>query len=229
MIRITCDNCERVLDVEDDQAGTKLSCPDCGDVNRVPEPTPRETVPVSEPDPEQRKPPGKGPGGEDRASAEGLPPDHGPEIQVVKVRRCWFRSRPLKFSLVVVLVLGGIVGIIYGSTQEWPGWTKWLWLALSLGSMGTLGWWWLERLESALEITNKRTISHRGLFSRSTSEVVHDNIRNVQVDQSFWQRLWGVGRLGISSSGQDGVEIQVNHLKQPDELRRMIDLYRPLD
>ncbi|MFT5423265.1 MAG: hypothetical protein ACI89L_001039 [Phycisphaerales bacterium] len=229
MIRITCDNCERTIEADDLDAGGKVSCPDCGDVNRVPEAIDPEEQSESR-EPANPKPAsGKGPGGADRASAAGLPPDHGPELQVVKVRRCWFRSRPLKFSLVVLLTIAGFAGLIYGGTQEWPGWTKWLWLALSLGSMGVLGWWWVDRLESALEITNKRTISHRGLFSRSTSEVVHDNIRNVQVDQSFWQRLWGVGRLGISSSGQDGVEIQVNHLKKPNELREMIDLYRPLD
>ena len=37
-----------------------------------------------------------------------------------------------------------------------------------------------------------------------------------------------VGRIGISSSGQDGIELQVNHLKNPDYLREVIDLYRPL-
>lgn len=236
MIRITCDNCERPIEAEDRDAGTKITCPDCGDVNRVSAPAEPEAPAPPTAEPESRvaesnlrKGSGKGPDGTDRASAAGLPPDHGPELQVVKVRRCWFRSRPLKFGLAALLVLGGFTGLIYGSTQEWPGWTKWLWLALSLGALGVMSWWWLDRLGSALEITNKRTISHRGLFSRSTSEVVHDNIRNVQVDQSFWQRIWGVGRLGISSSGQDGVEIQVNHLKRPEELRKMIDLYRPLD
>jgi uncharacterized membrane protein YdbT with pleckstrin-like domain len=86
----------------------------------------------------------------------------------------------------------------------------------------------VDRLGAAFEVTTKRTVMHRGFFSRATSEVVHDNIRNIQVDQTFLQRVFGVGRIGISSSGQDGVEIQVNHLREPDKLREIIDLYRPI-
>ncbi|MFG0305002.1 MAG: PH domain-containing protein [Phycisphaerales bacterium JB040] len=227
MIRIECDNCEKPFEVEDSEAGGKVPCPECGDINRVPAaPSP------AAPDTREREPE-RGSAApaprEDRATAAGLPPDYGPEQRVVKVRRCWFRSRPLKFSLLVLVLVGCLAGLIYGATQEWPGWTGWLWLLGVAGSALTVGWWWIDRLSASLEITNKRTVMHNGFFSRSTSEVVHDNIRNVQVDQTFWQRVWGVGRLGISSSGQDGIEVSVNHLRRPDELRKMIDLYRPLD
>jgi hypothetical protein len=88
--------------------------------------------------------------------------------------------------------------------------------------------WKIKTLGAALEITNKRTVERRGLFSKATSEVVHDNIRNVQVDQTFWQRVWKVGALGLSSSGQDGIEIHMQHVPKPEEVRRIIDLYRPL-
>ena len=36
MIEIECDNCERVFEVSPKQAGGKVPCPHCGDVNRVP-------------------------------------------------------------------------------------------------------------------------------------------------------------------------------------------------
>jgi uncharacterized membrane protein YdbT with pleckstrin-like domain len=98
----------------------------------------------------------------------------------------------------------------------------------ALISGGLLAWWWVERFTAAVVITTKRTTMHNGFFRKSTSEVVHDSIRNMQVDQTFWQRVWRVGKLGISSSGQDGVEIQVNHLPNPNRLREIIDLYRPL-
>ena len=93
---------------------------------------------------------------------------------------------------------------------------------------GFIAWWWIDRFGAAFEVTNKRTIMHRGFFSKATSEVVHDNIRNIQVTQSLVQRVMGVGRIGISSSGQDGIEISVNHIKHPKKLREIIDLYRPL-
>lgn len=218
MIRITCDNCDQPLEVSDDLAGTKYPCPGCGDINRVP---------IHPPEPLEQS---RGTDGEpiDKAAAAGYPPDHGPEVRVVKVRRGWFRTRPASFSaavLVLLLSITGLVWILGLGNSRW-----WLWLAVpgALVSGGLLAWWWIDRYSAALVITTKRSTMHNGFFRRSTSEVVHDNIRNVQVDQTFWQRLWRVGKIGISSSGQDGVEIQVNHLPNPDKLSKIIDLYRPL-
>lgn len=216
MIRIVCDKCERDIELDDSAAGTKVTCPHCGDVNRVPES--EAPIPLAT---------GSAKGG-DKAAAAGYPPDHGPETPVVKVRRCWFRSRPGRFGLAVLFLIAGLAGVIW--MQMRPA-ERWWYLAFApavLVPVLFLLWWWVDRFSAALVITTKRTTMHNGFFRRSTSEVVHDNIRNVQVDQTFWQRVWKVGKLGISSSGQDGVEVQVNHLPNPNKLREIIDLYRPL-
>ena len=36
------------------------------------------------------------------------------------------------------LLVGCLAGLIYGATQEWPGWTKWLWLIGVAGSVLTV-------------------------------------------------------------------------------------------
>ena len=59
-----------------------------------------------------------------------------------------------------------------------------------------------------------------------TSEVLHDHVRNVEIRQSFLQRITKVGSLGISSSGQDGIEIEVRDMPKPYELKSLIDAYR---
>lgn len=169
MIRKKCDNCERVLEFQETQAGQKVPCPHCGDMNFVPTP--------------------------DRAAAEGLPPDAGPEQEVMVVRPSMFRAHP--FLAVVTLGLG----------------------ILPL---------WLKYLGERIHVTNKRTILRKGLLSKSTTEVLHDHVRNIQVSQSFWNRMFDVGTLGISSSGQEGIEIVARHIPHPDEVKRTIDLYRPL-
>jgi len=218
MIRFNCDKCEMEIEVEDALAGTKHECLGCGDINRVPMLDGGDADESSAPDSKKT----------DRAAEAGFPPDFGAEVRVQIVRRCWFRSRAIRFSLVTLILLGGIIGTISIFVSE----KNLLWLALSvpmiLGSVGLIGWWWIDRLAASIEITTKRTIMHRGIFSKSSSEVVHDNIRNIQIEQTFPQRVMGVGKLGISSSGQDGIELQVNHLKDPDNLRKIIDLYRPL-
>lgn len=216
MITKPCDRCEREIRVEDNRAGTKVECPHCGDMNVMPD------APLS-----PQKPTGSGKRPEDL----GLPPDHGPEQRVMLVRPALIRSRPISFG---VLVLFATIGLVLLAIHLISPATVPLWLAIIaalalLLACGVIGWWWIQCLSAALEITNKRTVSRNGLFSRSTSEVVHDNIRNVQVDQSFWERVWQVGTVGISSSGQDGIEIQMKKVPKPGELQRTIDLYRSLD
>ncbi len=218
MIRFNCDRCDMEIEVDYALAGTRHECLNCGDINRVPS---REgEIPLEA---ESREP-----GRVDKAARAGYPPDFGPEVRVLRVRRCWFRSRPIRFSLAALVALTGIVGLIWVPVFGRSPWWYALFATMCLWGLGLIGWWWLDRLSASLEITTKRTIMHHGFFAKSSSEVVHDNIRNIQIDQSFPQRLMRVGRIGISSSGQDGIELQVNHLKDPAELHRIIDLYRPL-
>jgi hypothetical protein len=214
MIQKTCDNCERTIEVEDNLAGQKVACGACGDINTMSE---AGAVPSGS--------------SADRASALGLPPDSGPEQPALKVRPAMLRARPFLFLAQVLVMIAGIAGVIWGTLGEQSG----LHTAAQIGggvfavaALGFLAVWKVKTLSAALEITNKRSVLRRGLLSRATSEVVHDNIRNVQVTQTFWQRLWKVGSLGLSSSGQDGIEIEIGDIPNPDRVREVIDAYRPL-
>ncbi len=222
MIRFECDKCDMEIEVEDDLAGTKHECLGCGDINRVPaNPDADESSAADHDMPLDSKK-------VDRAAKEGFPPDFGPEVRVQIVRRCWFRSRAIRFSLVFIAILVGLIGSIWVPVTDKSLFWFLLFAPMALGGVALISWWWVDRLGASLEITTKRTIMHHGILSKSSSEVVHDNIRNIQVRQTFLQRVMKVGEIGISSSGQDGIELQINHLKDPDNLRKIIDLYRPL-
>jgi DNA-directed RNA polymerase subunit RPC12/RpoP len=219
MISKPCDRCDRMIEVDDDKAGTKVECPHCGDTNIMPGKPAGDDAPAA------------GPTSRRRPEDLGLPPDSGPEKQVMLVRPALMRSRPVSFIAATLL---GATGLVLASINLISPTTVKPWMAIIavlalIGAFGLIIWWWVQTLSAALEITNKRTVAKRGLLSRSTSEVVHDNIRNVQVDQSFWERIWKVGSIGISSSGQDGIEIQMRKIPNPQKLRETIDLYRPLD
>lgn len=164
----------------------------------------------------------------DRAAEAGLPPDHGPEVVVMTIRPAMFRAHPVEIGLLWVAIVGCVVSGLIGLFRAWP-----TWVVITLGvvvfvAAAWMGVYWLQTRFVALRVTNKRTVEVRGLLSRSTSEVLHDNIRNVQVNQTFRQRVFGVGRIGLSSSGQDGVEIEVENLPNPLRLREVIDLYRDM-
>ncbi|MEQ9207134.1 MAG: PH domain-containing protein [Phycisphaerales bacterium] len=221
MIQFNCDKCDMLIELDDDQAGTKHECLNCGDINRVPNPHNADVQPPEPNDPVDSKK-------IDRAAKAGYPADFGPENRVMKVRRCWFRSRAIRFSITTLIVVASLIGLLWTKLGDHGLAYYILFSFLTVGGIALLIWWWIDRLTASFEITTKRTIMHRGFFSKSSSEVVHDNIRNIQVDQTFLQRMTNVGRIGISSSGQDGVEIQVNHLPNPDQLKQIIDLYRPI-
>lgn len=173
-----------------------------------------------------------GPAGRDRAAEAGYPPDAGPEQQVLFLRPAMFRSRPMMFCLLWMLLLAGGAGSVYfGMMSRGNQYTQWLWvpsvLLILMASVSLISWR-IRTLGESLRVTNKRTIQRRGLFSKATSEVLHDNIRNITISQSFWERIWRVGTIGIASAGQEGIEIQIASIPSPDKVREVIDLYRPM-
>ena len=91
-----------------------------------------------------------------------------------------------------------------------------------------LMWFVLVHLWVKLRISNKRTIRRDGIIRRHTSEVLHDHVRNVEIKQSVIQRIFDVGYLGISSSGQDGIEIEILDIPEPYKVKALIDEYRDM-
>lgn len=83
--------------------------------------------------------------------------------------------------------------------------------------------WRIRCLGTTLTITNEQTTLRRGILSKFTNDVFHENVRNIVVRQSFFQRIFGVGYVGISSAGQSGIEIEVNGIPNPDQVKEIID------
>ena len=218
MIIIECDNCERTFEARESDTGSKVACPYCGDINRVPESA------------------ASAPADPNRATAlpEGeLPPDHGPEQHICHVRPAMFRAHPFRALFIAILFIGGIVLAILAYRAEQSPWnSQWMVYAALLPTVFAIGWiikwsvftrWWVR-----LSISNKRTVREEGIITRSTSEVMHDHVRNVEIHQSFLQRILDVGYMGISSAGQDDIEIRVNDVPSPYKVKAIIDKYREM-
>lgn len=86
--------------------------------------------------------------------------------------------------------------------------------------------WYLKSRSTTLIVTDDQTTLLKGLLSKHTNDVFHENVRNIQVKQSFFQRIMGVGYVGISSAGQSGVEIEVDGIPDPDRVKQIIDDHR---
>ncbi len=225
MILFRCQHCKRPLEVDDDLAGRQAACPHCRQVSEVPLRSVRaDGIPVARPA-----------GGavdiahagdeEDRAAAMGLPPDSGPEEHVMTVRPVVIRAKPLHGLGMLVLALGGVGAAVFSLVSALP----WLLVPAALCAAAGFCWWgWraLQARSTALIITTKRTTERRGWLSRATKEILHDKVQDIQITQSFPQRLLGIGTVGISNAGESGVEIVVDDLPNPKGIRRTIDAYR---
>ena len=112
-----------------------------------------------------------------------------------------FRNRPFSFVLVCLLSLAG-VGLPF------------------------LIVWFFRCRSTELTVTDLRTRLHRGWLSRSITEVWHRDVRNVQIEQTLFQRILGVGRIGVSSAAQSSIEIEVSGLRNVDKIKGIIDKNR---
>jgi hypothetical protein len=112
-----------------------------------------------------------------------------------------FRRRPFAFLLCLVLSPVGLGLVI-------------------------LGVWWLRCRGTTLTLTSRRSILQLGLFGRNLREVWHADVCDFVLRQTFWQRMGGVGDVGISTAAESGFEIQAAGLPGPDRIEQIINRYR---
>ena len=224
MITIHCDKCEKPFETDDDAAGERVECPYCGDINRVPAASAPVAVgkPVSAAQTSHPK-------------APGVPSNEGERIIAV-VRQAMFRAHPFWYSLMIVLVVGGIVvAALAKVSQQFADMPWMMWIGCGVAAAGALWWvvWWAAPHRWVkLTITNKRTIRQEGIVVRKTSEVLHNHIRNVKIEQSVLQRLFGVGSIAIDSAGGEApdqmIEIEMQNVARPYDVKQIIDQHRRL-
>jgi len=159
------------------------------------------------------------------------------ERTLAKVHPVVFRARPVATAIVGLVFLIAVVAIVMsvagmsvagyslGETMNLGPASLLTWVCgiTLLALAGVVGYWILLSQFTTLTVTDDRTIYQRGIVSREISEVQHNDVRNIQLDQSFVQRLLSIGGVSVSSSGQDDLEIVAKRLPNP---KRIIELIR---
>jgi uncharacterized membrane protein YdbT with pleckstrin-like domain len=111
-----------------------------------------------------------------------------------------FRNQPILFILCVVFVVVG-------------------WIILGI--------WWLRANNTKLVVTNERVRFEMGIFSKTIREIFLSDIRSVQIEQTFWQRvLLDTGSVEIASAGTAEAEIKIKGIPQPYLVKKFIDEHR---
>lgn len=204
-----CPLCREPVKVAAALVGQQIDCPHCHRAIRIEAPV-AELIEGTELDD----------GMADRVAS---PLDSEELIRVV--HPVMFRAHPFWFLLLFGCFAAGLIIAAGGGFLElpWEASVGWI-IGGSLAVFGGLGLiaWWLKTRTLTLEVTSKRTRLIRGFIAKSTSEVQHDDVRNIQVDQSVIGRLVNVGGLAISSSGQDDLEINAKGLPGPNQIAELI-------
>ncbi len=121
-----------------------------------------------------------------------------PEMVLYRDHPAMFRNRPVLFLACCALIPFGI-GLV------------------------ALVAWWLHCQATSLVITESRVTLRKGLLSKYTNDVLIADIRNVQVRQSLLQRIFGVGAVAVSTSGQGDMEIEVRGVPGPDRIKAILN------
>lgn len=165
-------------------------------------------------------------------TAVGSPALHHPageEKTIMTAHPAMFRANPVKYVTMVLVFVVGMAGVFtfagpvkgIGLDNIWRPVTLALSIVCGVFALLSLGWliYWLLRTRfESLVVTNERTIWARGIFDRETSEVQHDDVRNIQLRKTLIDRILGVGRIAISSAGQDDMEIDIRGVPSPSKV-----------
>lgn len=107
-----------------------------------------------------------------------------------------FRNNPLGFILAVLLI------------------------PLAIGILILL-YWYLMCKATKLEVDASSIILERGLLSKEKIELDVDSVRTVRIYQSFFNRMFGVGKISVYTSG-DVPEFDISGMPDPNRFRELI-------
>ena len=74
----------------------------------------------------------------------------------------------------------------------------------------------IKRRMSSITITGDKLRFESGMFSKSTRSVELVKVQDVRVDQTFWQRMFGIGDLSLETAGGSS-RIEMEQIDRPQE------------
>lgn len=77
-----------------------------------------------------------------------------------------------------------------------------------------------RRYSWAYKIDSETIESREGLIARKVRSIRVQDLRNINVNQSLWQRVVGVGDVEFSSAGGSGIEVVFRGVDRPLEVKQ---------
>jgi membrane protein YdbS with pleckstrin-like domain len=86
----------------------------------------------------------------------------------------------------------------------------------------------LDQKTRVYKLLNDRIEMTRGIIARQVVEIEIVNIRAVAMEQSFLERIFGLGQVKVGSAGTSNYEIIFFGVRQPEDVKEMIRKTRQL-
>jgi uncharacterized membrane protein YdbT with pleckstrin-like domain len=138
------------------------------------------------------------------------------EALLWKGRPSWRAMMSFWISVAVLAAVVIVIGVLIDQT-------KWGVLAGAIIMAVGLAKGWLERVATLYTITDRRIIIRKGILSRKERAAHIDRVQNVNLTQTFFDRLFQVGTLDFDTAGTEDSDFSFTGIADPDELRTRID------
>ncbi len=107
-----------------------------------------------------------------------------------------------------------------------PSWWNYAWLF-------AFGWMifpifvaiW-QRHSLLLRITGRQVILETGILDKDFREIFIADVRTIDVEQRFYQRLLGYGTIKFASAGTDRYELTARGITHPHHIRDIVNSIR---
>lgn len=225
-LRFRCPVCEAKASIDESFYGKVVVCPSCKKEVQLPE----------RPEPERPAPPvatllSDEPAATSSGSSSGSslaePPSPGEEETVAQFRPA-YRARLAILMLSGLLVLLGLVLLIVTS-GEGMGSTllRWMWVGVMLAGAGLAAKVWYLVHSTLYTLTTQRFQVQTGLIAKKIQELELYRIKDVQVEQSFWERLLKTGSVTVISADKSSPSLPIRYVIDPIGAKELLrDRYR---
>ena len=117
--------------------------------------------------------------------------------EIYQAHPAMFRAHPFWFILFVLLIAVFGLGLLI------------------------LLYWYIKTRATTLTVTEHELLYEKGILSKERLSVSLRHVRSVQINQSFVNRILGVGTVEIATAG-DEPEFAVKDMPDPHEIREAI-------
>jgi uncharacterized membrane protein YdbT with pleckstrin-like domain len=83
-------------------------------------------------------------------------------------------------------------------------------------------WRWLVVKNTVFTLTNQRLTIRRGVFNRTTDDLELYRVRDTRLEQTFWERMFGVGEVILYTTDASTPELHLTWLKDAALLREAV-------